>query len=161
MAERTDPALRDHATRHALGSLELRLMNTLWASPNELSVQGVCDALGTHNNYKTVMTVLNRLVEKELLDRQLHGRAYRYRPTASRGEFLASVSQELVQGLVDSYGEEAAEHLVAAVASIAPQHGAPQPAQPGAAAQRAGRPSKTQGGTSGLAAFIFPWRRKR
>ena len=103
-----------------LGSLEAQLMETLWASPAQLSVQEVCDRLGADHNYKTVMTVLNRLVEKELLGRELDGRAYKYKPRRTRDQFLESVADELVQGYLVSYGPTSARHLSTAVSAVAP-----------------------------------------
>jgi predicted transcriptional regulator len=101
-----------------LGSLEALLMEALWASPTHLSVQEVCDKLGPDHNYKTVMTVLNRLVDKELLERELDGRAYKYRPRQTRDVFLGSVAEELVQGYLGAYGQEAARHLSSAITGV-------------------------------------------
>ena len=115
--------------RGALGALEARLMEALWGSASALSVQGVSDALGPGHNYKTVMTVLNRLVEKGLLMRELDGRAYRYRPSQSRPQFLRSAADELVRGYLDAYGSDAAAHLASAAgAGPAPQ--APRAQEP-------------------------------
>ena len=125
--------------RGALGALETRLMEALWGSASELSVQGVSDALGPGHNYKTVMTVLNRLVEKGLLMRELDGRAYRYRPSQSRPQFLRSAADELVRGYLDAYGPDAAAHLASAAgAGAAPQAPpAQEPPQPDAHASMA------------------------
>ena len=113
--------------RGALGALEARLMEALWGSASELSVQGVCDALGAGHNYKTVMTVLNRLVDKGLLRRELDGRAYRYRPSQTRPQFLRSAANDLVRGYIEAYGPDAADHLASA-AGTGPSRQAP-PAQ--------------------------------
>ena len=118
MSEQPIPSRRP---RGALGTLESRLMEVLWGSALELSVQHVCDALGPGHNYKTVMTVLNRLVEKDLLTRQLDGRAYRYRPRQTRPDFLRSTADDLVSGYLDAYGQEAAEHLAGAAEAVAPR----------------------------------------
>ena len=99
-------------------------MEALWGSASELSVQGVCDALGAGHNYKTVMTVLNRLVDKGLLRRELDGRAYRYRPSQTRPQFLRSAANELVRGYIEAYGPDAAEHLASA-AGTGPSRQAP------------------------------------
>ena len=126
--------------RGALGALEARLMEALWGSASELSVQGVCDALGPGHNYKTVMTVLNRLVEKGLLTRELDGRAYRYRPRQTRPQFLRSAADELVRGYIDAYGPDAAEHLASAAGTGRSQQTPPRP-EP--------RATMTAGGGSG------------
>ena len=102
-------------------------MEVLWGSASELSVQDVCDALGPGHNYKTVMTVLNRLVEKDLLARQLDGRAYRYHPQQTRPRFLRSAADELVRGYLEAYGEDAAEHLAGAAGTAAPPPTTPGP----------------------------------
>ena len=117
-----------------LGTLETQLMDILWVSSEHLSVQGVVDKLGPGHNYKTVMTVLNRLVEKELLERKLDGRAYRYHPHQSREGFLRSVADELVSGYLEAYGNPAGAHLTSAVDTAMPrpaaQTSAPSPAAP-------------------------------
>ena len=113
--------------RGALGALETRLMEALWGSASELSVQGVSDALGPGHNYKTVMTVLNRLVDKGLLTRELDGRAYRYRPSQTRPQFLRSAANELVRGYVEAYGPDAAEHLASAAGAGPSRQAPPRP----------------------------------
>ncbi len=98
-----------------LGTLEAPLMDILWGTPDRLSVQDVCARLDGGHNYKTVMTVLNRLVDKELLLRELDGRAYRYRPLLDREEFLRSVADGLVRSYEDAYGAEGRPYLREAV----------------------------------------------
>jgi predicted transcriptional regulator len=104
-----------------LGALEAQLVEALWISETPLTVQEVVDALGPGHNYKTVMTVLNRLVEKELLGRELDGRAYRYQPRMSREEFLRAVADELVHGYLGAYGAESGAHLTDAVDAVLPR----------------------------------------
>lgn len=113
-----------------LGTLEAQLMNVLWSTSEQLSVQGVVDSLGPGHNYKTAMTVLNRLVEKGLLGRELDGRAYRYRPTQLRQEFLRSVADELVREYVEAYGTASGAHLTQAIDAAIPRADAPAAAAP-------------------------------
>ena len=105
----------------SLGSLEAQLMDVLWGSPAQLSVQDVVDRLGADHNYKTVMTVLNRLVEKRLLARELDGRAYRYRAHQGRDDFLRIAADELVHEYVAAFGDQSAAHLADAVETLAPR----------------------------------------
>ena len=104
-----------------LGTLEAQLMDVLWGTSEQLSVQGVVDSLGPGHNYKTAMTVLNRLVEKGLLERELDGRAYRYRPAQPREEFLRSVADELVREYVEAYGTGSGAHLTQAIDAAVPR----------------------------------------
>lgn len=98
-----------------LGALEAAIMDALWNAQGACSVQEVCERLGPGHHYKTVMTVLNRLVEKELLSRELDGRAYYYQPALTRGDFLRDAAAGLVDAYVGAYGPAAADVLAQAV----------------------------------------------
>lgn len=102
-------------TSKSLGSLESRLMGVLWETELHLSVQDVCHILGPKTHYKTVMTVLNRLVDKGLLNRRLNGRAYLYRPAVARETHLQAVANDLVQGYSIGHGNKALSYLEAAL----------------------------------------------
>ena len=104
----------------SLGPLESQLMEALWSAAG-LSVQDVIDRLGSAHNYKTVMTVLNRLVQKGLLERQLDGRAYRYHASQGRDEFLRSAADEVVYQYMESFGGNATQYLADAVDAVAPR----------------------------------------
>jgi predicted transcriptional regulator len=90
--------LGEKGLTHIFGELEAKLMEAIWAL-NEPSVQDVIDYLGGSLNYKTTMTVLNRLVDKGVLHRRKAGRAFVYTPVASRDELLASVFDQMVRGM--------------------------------------------------------------
>ncbi len=115
-----------------LGALEAAIMDALWNAPGACSVQEVCERLGPGHHYKTVMTVLNRLVEKELLSRELDGRAYRYLPALTRGGFLRDAAAGLVDAYMEAYGPAAADVLAEAVADAggAVPHADPAPEPP-------------------------------
>src|SRR6266568_187230 len=87
-------------TARFLGTLEARLMELIWKRET-MTVQDACDRLGKGANYKTVMTVLNRLVEKELLSRAKVSRAFVYSARVSREEFVRAASHQIVTGLVN------------------------------------------------------------
>lgn len=67
-------------------------MNILWDAGAPLSVRDVLDQLRGHNPaYTTVMTVLDRLLAKQMVQRELDGRAYRYSPALTRDAATAAV----------------------------------------------------------------------
>ena len=102
-----------------LGPLEQRLLDHLWRRRAAVTVREVRSALGRDLAYTTVMTTLDRLYKKGLLDRQADGRAFRYAPRATREAFGAaqvrallaqffrrgSTSSPLLASLVDAVGE--------------------------------------------------------
>ena len=72
-------------------------METLWdAGEGWLTVREVHDVLVKDRDiaYTTVMTVLDRMARKQLVDREREGRAWRYRPARSRGEMTAEVMRQ-------------------------------------------------------------------
>jgi predicted transcriptional regulator len=92
--------LGEKGLTHIFGELEARLMEAIWAL-DEPSVQDVIDHLGGSLNYKTTMTVLNRLVDKGVLNRRKSGRAFVYTAAASRDELLSRVFDQMVRGMFD------------------------------------------------------------
>lgn len=101
------------------GELEAQIMDAVWRL-EEPTVGDVCDYLGEDHNYKTVMTVMNRLVDKQILSRRRVGRAYSYAPCDSRDDFLARVSRNVVEGLLQDFGDLAIAQFVSAVDQIDP-----------------------------------------
>jgi predicted transcriptional regulator len=73
-----------------LGPLEQRVLDCLWRRRTPATVRQVRSALGGALAYTTVMTTLDRLYKKGLLERQPEARAYRYAARASREAFGAS-----------------------------------------------------------------------
>lgn len=72
-----------------LGRTEALLMEVAWKE-NEITVKSALFFLQEEKSlaYTTVMTILNRLTEKNLLSREKEGRNFIYRPLISRKEFL-------------------------------------------------------------------------
>ncbi len=75
------------------GELESAVMDRLWAAERPLSVREVLEELRGERSlaYTTVMTVMDNLHRKGWLTRQMVGRAYLYRPTASREAYAAGL----------------------------------------------------------------------
>src|SRR5713226_9604234 len=71
-----------------MGELEAEVMDVLWDRGGWLTPGEVHAALARRGElaYTTVMTILVRLWQKGRLERERDGRAYAYRPTASREE---------------------------------------------------------------------------
>lgn len=105
--------------RSNLGDLERSIMDTLWsAGESWLTVREVHDELakGRDIAYTTVMTVLDRMARKDLVSRERDGRAWRYRPTSSRGAMTAEVMRQALGEFVeDADGSERQAALVAFV----------------------------------------------
>ena len=103
--------LNEKGLARFFGTLEARVMDALWTL-KQGTVQEVCDQIGGHPNYKTIMTVLNRLAAKGFLTYQRVSHAFVYQPKQSREEFLQSASRAVVAGLVQDFGNVAIAEFV-------------------------------------------------
>jgi predicted transcriptional regulator len=83
----------------ALGPLEISVMEIVW-SRGESNVHDVIQKLGRPLAYTTVMTTLDRLYKKRLLERRKAERAFFYVPRMSRAEWEQRRAGEFVKGFL-------------------------------------------------------------
>jgi predicted transcriptional regulator len=119
----------DHSgIRRVLGSLEADVLEAVWfLTPDDeagtagwTTIGAVCQRLGPPAHYKTIQTVMNRLVEKQLLARRLRQRAFAYRARVTRQELEVQVTRSVVEGLVRDFGQVAIAQLVEAISELRP-----------------------------------------
>jgi predicted transcriptional regulator len=84
----------------ALGHLEVAVMEILWRQ-GESNVHQVAQSLQRPLAYTTVMTTLDRLYKKGLLERRKPERAYLYFPRHSRQEWEHQAATDFVAGYLD------------------------------------------------------------
>lgn len=99
--------------RKVLGDLEADIMETIW-NRGTVSVREVYEQLRLQREiaYTTVMTIMGRLAEKQLLSKETQGNAYIYSPTLSKSEFSQRVVNDVLDGLLEDFAEPAMSHLV-------------------------------------------------
>lgn len=88
------------------GSLESDIMDLVWQH-EEATARDIFEALrdqGQRLSYGAVKTVLDRLVQKDVLHRHMENNQYLYRAPLSREEFTNSAVREIISSLVDSFG---------------------------------------------------------
>jgi predicted transcriptional regulator len=102
-----------HKKLNQLGELEADVMGVVWER-GRATVQDVKDALEPRRSlaYTTVMTVMSRLAEKGLLNREKEGRAYYYTPAASQENVAGSLLQSLIHRLYDGATGKAIAQLL-------------------------------------------------
>ena len=100
---------RDTAQRLHLGPLEIGVMEMVWMF-GESNVRDVVGRMERKLAYTTVMTTLDRLFKKGLLDRQMTDRAFVYRAKLSREEWDRRRAGEMMAGFLA--GPEESRHLL-------------------------------------------------
>lgn len=93
-----------------IGPLEAEVMGHLWEARSALSVRDLLERLNRDRReplaYTTVMTVMSRLTEKEVLRRERAGRGYVYEPVADDAAAIA------VRGVMRDFGDAAIARFV-------------------------------------------------
>ncbi|MFI8993358.1 BlaI/MecI/CopY family transcriptional regulator [Streptomyces sp. NPDC053542] len=86
------------------GELEADVMRIMWASDEPLNIHGIVDALNGEERqlaYTTVMTVTERLRTKGWLERDKHGRSFRYRPLRTADDYSAGLMEQALDSSTD------------------------------------------------------------
>lgn len=73
--------------KRIFGELELAILNIFQKEKTTCTVRDILEALGSEDKYTTIMTVMNRLVEKGELHREREGQAYRYSLQTKKGRY--------------------------------------------------------------------------
>jgi predicted transcriptional regulator len=108
--------------RLMLGPLEIHVMEVLWDN-GESSVRDVVDKLNNKLAYTTVMTTLDRLFKKGLLDRQKSERAFLYSARLSSQEWERRRAGDLVAGFLAG-PEPSRDLLLSSLVDAVGQHDA-------------------------------------
>ncbi|MEO7449301.1 MAG: BlaI/MecI/CopY family transcriptional regulator [Humibacillus sp.] len=104
--------------RNRLGDLERAVMEELWTSnashPAGLTVREVHDRIGVARGlaYTTLMTVLDRMSKKQLVERERDGRAWRYRAASSRAELTSEALHHTLGELAGDTRRSALLHFL-------------------------------------------------
>jgi predicted transcriptional regulator len=100
-----------------LGPLEREVMGLIWRRPEEaaeVSVRDIHVAFEGRLAYTTLMTTLDRLRKKGLLERRKEGRAFFYSPRFSPDEFERSVARDMINKLLGR-GPDGVEPILACI----------------------------------------------
>lgn len=100
----------NHTTAKVLGPLEAEIMQVMWQADSACTVGEVLGRLNEGRQpplaYTTVMTVMARLAEKDVLRRKLIGRGYRYEAAVFDEASIA------VRSVMRDFGEAAIAQFV-------------------------------------------------
>lgn len=97
-----------------LAPLELDCMNALWRL-GEATVRDIHKALANTRPraYTTIMTILDRLTQKGVVERQKAGRAWLYKANLSADQARTHAVRRLVEGFFQGSTEALASHISA------------------------------------------------
>jgi predicted transcriptional regulator len=98
--------------RKILGELELAVMESVWQR-GQATVRDVHEDLADRGlAYTTVMTVMTRLAQKGLLEKQRDGAAFVYQAPLSADELLRSSVRDVLAGLLTDFAQPTMSEFV-------------------------------------------------
>jgi predicted transcriptional regulator len=106
-----------------LGTLEAKVMNTIWGMQTPVRVRDVYERLKKEKKiaYTTVMSTMNTLFEKGLLDRKITkgrgGLLYVYWPKRTRQEIERLAVKKVIDSLIRNFGNSVTSYLAEMTAS--------------------------------------------
>ena len=97
----------------ALGKLERQVLEETWQI-GEVSVRDIYRAFDQRIAYTTLMTTLDRLYKKNLLDRRKDGRAFLYSANVSQEDLDRGIKEDVVDGLL-GHGADGVQPVLACI----------------------------------------------
>lgn len=98
----------------ALGKLEQQVLDEVWRFGAEVSVRDIHRAFDERVAYTTLMTTLDRLFKKNLLNRRKDGRAFLYTASIAREELDQGIKADVIDGLLGQ-GADGIEPVLACI----------------------------------------------
>lgn len=97
-----------------LGELQADVIGVFWRR-DSATVRETLDELNAAREqklaYTTVLTLVSRLWQRNLLKRESEGRGFRYQAARTREQLLGELSDELIDRLLDDFGDIAVARL--------------------------------------------------
>ena len=95
---------------------ELEALKVLWSKDGGATVREVCDAIsaavGEKLAYTTVLSLLQVMEQKGLVDHARQGRAYVYRPLVERRKTLGQIAGGFLESVFDGALSEYVAHAI-------------------------------------------------
>jgi predicted transcriptional regulator len=101
----------------ALGKLERQVLEEAWRL-GEVSVRDIYRAFDEKVAYTTLMTTLDRLFKKNLLERRKDGRAFVYAAVLSQADIDQGIKEDVIDGLLGHGADGVAPVLACIVDTI-------------------------------------------
>lgn len=98
MAQREGPGPHRGSRRRGQGELEVQVLGALREADGPVTASWVQERLGGDLAYTTVVTILTRLLAKDVVSRERQGRSFAWTPTADVAGLAALKMRRLLDG---------------------------------------------------------------
>lgn len=106
-----------------LGDLEARVLQVVWGFGQPVPARAVFERVAEDHPCSplTVITVLNKLVDKQILERRKHDDLLHYSARMAEAEFIAHASRRVMEGILSFRPDAVAASMVDVLAERDPE----------------------------------------
>lgn len=114
--------MHEEGLNRFFGPLEARIMHCIWER-GESSIKDVQSILNQHTpiTFNAVMTVMNRLVEKGHLTKQVRNRLSYYQAAQTREQFITEQTKVVTTSLLEEFGDLVVNHMIDILDQASPE----------------------------------------
>lgn len=112
----------EQGLNHFFGPLEARVMEIIWSCP-KITIKEVQQKLESDQilNFNTVMTVMNRLVEKGHLQKKTEGRVTLFSPVQTKEDFFHKQTKVMTKELMGEFSDFILIHMLDELGQVNPK----------------------------------------
>ncbi|GIP38540.1 transcriptional regulator [Paenibacillus sp. J31TS4] len=109
--------MNEHGLHRFFGSLEVKVMNTLWEK-EKLTIKQAHEMINREDpiSFNAVMTVMNRLTDKGVLRKESTGggrnRLTYFYPTQTKEQFISKQTRVVTEELIEDFGPLVVNHFI-------------------------------------------------
>ncbi len=117
----SDMRLNQSGLRMVLGELEFMVMSYLW-NKKDITVREVLKTLSADREiaYTTIMTTMDRLWKKGLLERKKEGKTFLYTPAQTKDRILQSMIKKVFDSILPDVTDSSISYFINSLEKINP-----------------------------------------
>lgn len=113
----SDFKLKEQGLNKVLGNLESEVMELIWELDKEVTVRDIYEELVKRRAiaYTTVMTIMVRLAEKNILGKRKDGNTMYFLPSMTKRDFTSSIVENVLDSLLEDFADVTMAHFLSKV----------------------------------------------
>lgn len=110
----SDFKLKEQGLNKVLGNLENDIMDIVWEMDGEVTVRDVYENLAAKRSiaYTTVMTIMVRLADKDILTKRKDGNTMYFLPIMDKDKFTQNVVGSVLDSLLEDFADVTMAHFL-------------------------------------------------
>ena len=109
--------IKEQGLNKVLGNLESVVMDLVWELDKEVTVRDIYEELVQRRSiaYTTVMTIMVRLADKNILEKRKDGNTMYFLPSMTKEDFTSSIVGNVLDSLLEDFADATMAHFLSKV----------------------------------------------